>query len=168
MPLTLRRFSIVRLSYLRVFQHEFPNSQGVDLSQFGAGWGSLAGQLVAPANFPAMNFNDSLGVTGSNGIGSELFWHQNVYGLSGTLTKIVGRHQLKFGGRISPRAMDFRSRKRSTYLELRPGGYRGYVRRRRQRGGVGTAWNHRRTRHTGGARYDWRLQSVLQLLRFLC
>ena len=45
-----------------------------------------------------MNFNDSLGVTGSNGIGSELFWHQNVYGLSGTLTKIVGRHQLKFGG----------------------------------------------------------------------
>ena len=88
----------VRLSYLRVFQHEFPNSQGVDLSQFGAGWGSLAGQLVAPANFPAMNFNDSLGVTGSNGIGSELFWHQNVYGLSGTLTKIVGRHQIKFGG----------------------------------------------------------------------
>ncbi len=88
----------LRLSYLRVFQHEFPNSQGVDLSQFGAGWGSLAGQLVAPANFPAMNFNDSLGVTGSNGIGSELFWHQNVYGLSGTLTKIVGRHQIKFGG----------------------------------------------------------------------
>ncbi len=88
----------LRLSYLRVFQHEFPNSQGVDLSQFGAGWGSLAGQLVAPANYPAMNFNDSLGVTGSNGIGSELFWHQNVYGLSGTLTKIVGRHQIKLGG----------------------------------------------------------------------
>ncbi len=88
----------LRLSYLRVFQHEFPNSQGVDLSQFGAGWGSLASQLVAPANYPAMNFNDSLGVSGSNGIGSELFWHQNVYGLSGTLTKIVGRHQLKFGG----------------------------------------------------------------------
>ena len=88
----------LRLSYLRVFQHEFPNSQGVDLSQFGPGWGNLSGQLVAPANYPAMNFNDSLGVTGSNGIGSELFWHQNVYGLSGTLTKIVGRHQLKFGG----------------------------------------------------------------------
>jgi Carboxypeptidase regulatory-like domain/TonB-dependent Receptor Plug Domain len=88
----------LRLSYLRVFQHEFPDSQGVDLSQFGGSWGSLAGQLVAPANFPAMNFNDSLGVSGSNGIGSELFWHQNVYGLSGNLTKIVGRHQLKFGG----------------------------------------------------------------------
>jgi outer membrane receptor protein involved in Fe transport len=90
----------LRLSYLRVFQHEFPDSQGVDLSQFGSGWAGLAGQLVAPANLPAMNFNDSLGVTGSNGIGSELFWHQNVYGLSGNLSKIVGRHQLKFGGLI--------------------------------------------------------------------
>ncbi len=88
----------LRLSYLRVFQHEFPDSQGVDLSQFGSGWGGLAGQLVAPANLPAMNFNDSLGVSGSNGIGSELFWHQNVYGLSANLTKIIGRHQLKFGG----------------------------------------------------------------------
>ena len=90
----------LRLSYLRVFQHEFPNSVGVDLSQFGPGWAGLASQLVAPANLPAMNFNDSLGVTGSNGIGSELFWHQNVYGLSGNLTKIMGRHQFKFGGLI--------------------------------------------------------------------
>jgi Carboxypeptidase regulatory-like domain/TonB dependent receptor len=90
----------LRLSYLRVFQHEFPNSVGVDLSQFGPGWAGLASQIVAPANLPAMNFNDSLGVTGSNGIGSELFWHQNVYGLSGNLTKIMGRHQLKFGGLI--------------------------------------------------------------------
>ena len=158
----------LRLSYLRVFQHEFPNSQGVDLSQFGAGWGSLAGQLVAPANFPAMNFNDSLGVTGSNGIGSELFWHQNVYGLSGTLTKIVGRHQLKFGGVV--RHVQWISDPENGVLTLNfdQAGYRGYVRRGRQRGCVGTAWNHRRTRHTGGARYDWRLQGVLQLLRFLC
>ncbi len=90
----------LRLSYLRVFQHEFPDSQGVDLSQFGAGWASLTSQLVAPANYPAMSFNDSQGVTGSNGVGSELFWHQNVYALSGNLTKVVGRHQLKFGGVI--------------------------------------------------------------------
>ncbi len=88
----------LRLSYLRVFQHEFPDSQGVDLSQFGPGWTSLASQLVAPANYPAMSFSDSQGVSGSNGVGSQLFWHQNVYGLSGNLTKIVGRHQLKFGG----------------------------------------------------------------------
>ncbi len=90
----------LRLSYLRVFQHEFPDSQGVDLSQFGPGWASLTGQLLAPANYPAMSFNDNSGTTGSNGIGSQLFWHQNVYGLSGNLTKITGRHQLKFGGAI--------------------------------------------------------------------
>lgn len=90
----------LRLSYLRVFQHEFPDSQGVDLSQFGPGWAGLTGQLLAPANYPAMSFNDNSGVTGSNGIGSQLFWHQNVYGLSGNLTKIMGRHQVKFGGAI--------------------------------------------------------------------
>ncbi|MBZ5687513.1 MAG: carboxypeptidase regulatory-like domain-containing protein [Acidobacteriia bacterium] len=90
----------LRLSYLRVFQHEFPDSQGVDLSQFGPGWASLTSQLLAPANYPAMSFNDNSQVAGSNGIGSQLFWHQNVYGLSGTLTKIAGRHQLKFGGSI--------------------------------------------------------------------
>jgi len=89
----------VRLSYLRVFQHEFPVSQGVDLSQFGPGWESIPGQLVAPANYPPMAFSgDSQGVSGSNGVGSQLGWRQNVYSLSGTLTKLLGRHQLKFGG----------------------------------------------------------------------
>jgi outer membrane receptor protein involved in Fe transport len=90
----------LRLSYLRVFQHEFPDSEGVDLSQFGPGWAGLSSQLVAPANYPAMSFSDSQGITGSNGVGSQLFWHQNVYGFSGNLTKIMGRHQLKFGGLI--------------------------------------------------------------------
>jgi outer membrane receptor protein involved in Fe transport len=90
----------LRLSYLRVFQHEFPDSQGVDLSKFGPGWASLTNQLLAPANYPALSFNDNLGVTGTNGIGSQLFWHQNVYGVSGNLTKIMGRHQIKFGGAI--------------------------------------------------------------------
>jgi len=90
----------LRLSYLRVFQHEFPDSQAVDLSQFGPGWAGLTGQLLAPANYPAMSFNDNSGVTGSNGIGSQLFWHQNVYGLLGNLTKIMGRNQFKFGGSI--------------------------------------------------------------------
>lgn len=89
----------VRLAYLRVFQHEFPDSSGVDLSQFGPNWAALNGQLLAPANWPSMNFSgDSQNVSADNGIGSQLFWTQNVYMLSGTLTKIVGRHQIKFGG----------------------------------------------------------------------
>jgi outer membrane receptor protein involved in Fe transport len=88
----------LRLSYLRVFQHEFPDSQNVDLSQFGAGWGGLTSQLLAPANYPALSFSDGQGITGSNGIGSQLFWRQNVLTLSGNVTKLAGRHQIKFGG----------------------------------------------------------------------
>lgn len=89
----------LRLSYLRVFQHEFPDSSGVDLSKIGPGWVALKSQLLAPANWPSMNFSgDSQNVSADNGIGSQLFWTQNVYVLSGTLTKIVGRHQIKFGG----------------------------------------------------------------------
>jgi hypothetical protein len=89
----------VRLAYLRVFQHEFPDSQNVDLSQFGPGWAGLESQLAAPANFPSLNMgSDGQGVTTSNGVGSSLAWTQNVYMLSGNLTKIAGRHQLKFGG----------------------------------------------------------------------
>ena len=93
----------LRLSFLRVFQHELPDSVNVDLSQFGPNWGALAPQLPAPANYPAMSFSDIPGVTpltGSNGVGSELYWHQNLYTLSGNLTKLVGRHQLKFGGML--------------------------------------------------------------------
>jgi hypothetical protein len=89
----------VRLAYLRVFQHEYPDSNGVDLAQLGPGWTALKSQLLAPANWPSMNFSgDSQNLSADNGIGSQLFWTQNVYMLSGNLTKIVGRHQLKFGG----------------------------------------------------------------------
>ena len=89
----------VRLAYLRVFQHEYPDSSGVDLSKIGPGWVALKSQLLAPANWPSMNFSgDPQNISGDNGIGSQLFWTQNVYMLSGNLTKIVGRHQIKFGG----------------------------------------------------------------------
>jgi hypothetical protein len=88
----------VRLAYLRAFQHEYPDSSGVDLSKIGPGWVALQSQLLAPPNWPSMNFGgDPQGISADNGIGSQLFWTQNVYMLSGNLTKIVGRHQIKFG-----------------------------------------------------------------------
>jgi outer membrane receptor protein involved in Fe transport len=93
----------LRLAYLRVFEHEFPDSHNVDLSQFGANWATIPGQLPAPANLPALSFSDIPGVasvSGSNGVGSQLFWHQNLYTFSGSLTRLVGRHQLKFGGLV--------------------------------------------------------------------
>ncbi|HKV05588.1 MAG TPA: TonB-dependent receptor [Candidatus Acidoferrales bacterium] len=93
----------VRLAYLRAFEDELPDSINVDLSQFGAGWTSVKNQLVAPPNWPSLNFADGNGLgslSGSNGVGSELYWHQAQYTLSGTLTKIAGRHQVKFGGQV--------------------------------------------------------------------
>jgi len=69
----------LRLALLRVFQHEYPVSFGVDLFQFGPNWAGIAAQLPQPANWPGMTFNGNLGVssvTASNGIGSQLFWHQ--------------------------------------------------------------------------------------------
>jgi outer membrane receptor protein involved in Fe transport len=93
----------VRLALLRVFENEFADSSGVDLSQFGPNWSGLAAQLPRAANWPAMSFNGNVGVsavTGTNGIGSQLFWHQNLYTLSGSLSKTLGRHQFKFGGMV--------------------------------------------------------------------
>lgn len=92
-----------RLAYLRAFENELPDSLNVDLSPFGPGWAGVASQLVAPANWPSLGFQDGNGLgslTGSNGVGSELYWHQAQYTLSGTLTKIAGRHQVKFGGQL--------------------------------------------------------------------
>lgn len=91
----------VRLAFLRAFENEFPDSVGVNLSQFGPGWSNIAPQLASSPNWPALTFNGNPGVsalTGTNGIGSQLFWYQNVYTLSGNLAKTAGRHQLKFGG----------------------------------------------------------------------
>jgi hypothetical protein len=90
----------VRLSFLRAFQHEYAISSDVDLTQFGPNWANIPRQLAGPANWPAMTFNGNLGVSavaGSNGVGSHLYWRQNVYLLSGNLTKIVGRHQFRLG-----------------------------------------------------------------------
>jgi outer membrane receptor protein involved in Fe transport len=93
----------VRLAYLRAFEDELPDSINVNLSQFGAGWAGLVSQLAASPNWPSLGFSDNNGLgslSGSNGVGSELFWHQAQYTLSGTLTKIAGRHQVKFGGQV--------------------------------------------------------------------
>jgi outer membrane receptor protein involved in Fe transport len=98
----------LRASYVRIFQNEAPNSSGVDLSQYGGAWGSFPPSLLGAHMKPATSFGTTTGagapalagaaITTANGQGSQLYWHQNVYALTGTLTKIAGRHTLKFGG----------------------------------------------------------------------
>src|SRR6185503_6319143 len=91
----------MRVSVLRVFQHEFPVSSGVDLSQFGSGWTAIPSQFPRPANWPSLAFNGSPGVSsvsGSNGIGSQRYWRQNITTASANVTKTLGSHLLKMGG----------------------------------------------------------------------
>jgi hypothetical protein len=98
----------VRASYVRIFQNEAPDSTGVDISKYG--YDTLKSQIVGgaghgadskpstsitgTAGFPATN------LTSSNGIGSQLYWHQNLYALSGSLIKTFGSHQLKMGANV--------------------------------------------------------------------
>jgi outer membrane receptor protein involved in Fe transport len=100
----------VRASYVRIFQNEAPNSTGIDIAKYGDNYGALKSQIVGgpghgvdskpstsitgTAGFPATN------MTSSNGIGSQLYWHQNLYALSGNLIRTFGKHQLKVGANV--------------------------------------------------------------------
>jgi hypothetical protein len=99
----------LRASYVRIFQNEAPNSPGTDLSQYGGAWGTYPDQLLGAHMKPAVSFATTtggggalagVGLTGANGQGSQLFWHQNVYALTGTITKVVNSHTIKFGGMV--------------------------------------------------------------------
>lgn len=100
----------VRASFMRIFQNEAPDSQGVDLSKYGPAWGTIQNQLVGGSergrtSYPSLTFVGTPGfpgtnIAGTNGIGSQLYWMQNVYSLSGNLIKIVGQHQINIGADI--------------------------------------------------------------------
>lgn len=82
----------VRASYLRALHSFLPLQTGTDLSQFGSAWAALAPQLSIPeAPLPS--------VTGFYGFsGVYINSVSNGYALSGSVTKVLGRHNLKFGG----------------------------------------------------------------------
>lgn len=100
----------LRASYLRIFQTEAPDSTNVNLSKYQGNYGPLQGQIFGglskgAGSIPSSSYTGTTGfpgtnLTGSNGIGSQLYWHQNVYAFSGNLIKALGKHQLKMGGNI--------------------------------------------------------------------
>ena len=100
----------VRASYLRIFQNEAPDSTNINLSKYGGNYGSLQSQIIGgpthgAGSIPSSSYTGTTGfpgtaLTASNGIGSQLYWHQNIYALSGNLAKTVGKHQIRFGGNI--------------------------------------------------------------------
>jgi len=90
-----------RLSYLRAYQFQFPRGLGTDISAISPGLG--AAQSALGQNLPV-----SLGFPGSGTIGTlnggtppgQLYWTENMYMLSGSLTKILGRHTIKAGAMV--------------------------------------------------------------------
>jgi hypothetical protein len=85
-----------RASYLRENYEDRPPSYGTDLTQFGPSWTSLD-KLVQ------FHFLPKVVVTGLYGFGSQnnytdRRWNNSV--LSGSITKLQGRHTLKFGGEV--------------------------------------------------------------------
>jgi outer membrane receptor protein involved in Fe transport len=100
----------VRASWVGIFQNEAPDSSGIDLAQYGGAWGTYTPELLGTHMKPAVSFATTTGagapplagaaISNANGQGSQLYWHQNVYGLTANVTKLVSRHQIKFGGTI--------------------------------------------------------------------
>jgi hypothetical protein len=88
-PTTILDF---RVSYLRALHAFRPQQTGTNLSQYGPAWAALASQVTLP-EAPLPN------VTGFAGFsGVYIRSVSNEYFLSGSATKILGRHSLKFGG----------------------------------------------------------------------
>lgn len=100
----------VRASYTRIFQNEAPDSTNINLSKYGGDWGSFTSQLIGGATHggeskPTLAFTGTsgsplTGISGTNGVGSQLYWQQNLSALSGTISKVLGKHQIKVGATI--------------------------------------------------------------------
>lgn len=85
----------VRISYLRQYAASIPAALGEDLSQFGSNYANLEETYkVNPT--PLLHGSHNLGsFQPMSRINMDL---DNTYSLSGTLTKIISRHMVKFGG----------------------------------------------------------------------
>jgi hypothetical protein len=85
----------VRLSYLENYNFQDPLSNGFDMSTINSQWGAI------PAAAGLKTFSlPALAIQGYS-VGpnlSQLHWNNNVWGASGSFTKVLGRHSIKSGG----------------------------------------------------------------------
>ncbi len=89
----------LRASYLRFISGFNPKSTGTDLSAFGPAYAALQNQVTFP-QFPFAQVQGFLGAAGQ-AVTFNAVTARNTsdnYVLSGSLTKILGSHTLKFGG----------------------------------------------------------------------
>ena len=85
----------LRLSYLENYNFQYPLSEGFNMSTIGPDYGTIQSQSQGQEGLLP-----GLGIQGY-GIGAELsqlYWNNTVYAISGSVTKILGRHTIKSGG----------------------------------------------------------------------
>ncbi len=87
----------VRLSYQRFSYDRTPSTLGYDLTQLG--WpASLNGQVsFRDLPVPVINGFDTANTFGSQGAGSVIVDRNDNYRAAGTITRIAGKHTLRFG-----------------------------------------------------------------------
>lgn len=82
-----------RISYLRFYMYQTPISRGFDIGTFGPAYQPLA-TAFGPTELPSL----SIGGIAGGATNSQLYWTNNAYTISGSVTRIQGRHTLKLGG----------------------------------------------------------------------
>src|SRR5579884_1786585 len=88
----------LRLSYQRFAYDRTPETLGYDLTQLG--WPASLNSQVAFRDMPIPIINgfDTSNTFGSAGTGSVIIDRNDNYRIASTMTKIAGKHTLKFGG----------------------------------------------------------------------
>jgi hypothetical protein len=92
-PTTIGDF---RVAFLRFVYDRTPESLGVDLTTFG--WPASLNNQVAFRHIPTPCVQGFTDVFCTNGTGSTIVARNDSYSVAPSLTKIAGRHTVKFGG----------------------------------------------------------------------
>lgn len=103
----------IRLSYLRFSYDRSSQTAGYDLTQLG--WPKSLNDQVIFRVAPQPQVTGYNGVFSTNGSGSTIIARNDVYSIVPTLTKIWGKHTLKFGG-------EFRRNTHNYYQQNNPSG----------------------------------------------
>lgn len=86
-----------RISFLRAYQFQPPRGLGTDIS--GISPGLAAAQTALGQQLPVSLSFSGTPITGGTPPG-QLYWYENMYMISGSVTKILGRHTIKAGGNV--------------------------------------------------------------------
>jgi len=93
--LNAKTFADLRLSYLENYNFQNPLSDGYDMSRINPNYGRIQAQSEGQEGLLP-----GLGIQGY-GIGAELsrlYWNNNAWAVTGSVTKILGKHSVKAGG----------------------------------------------------------------------